>query len=62
MGDIFHIIYKHDEGCKCLLTRNMADCNCDVEMIVEKSQNMEFTENKVKEDMKNYRQRVQDNN
>lgn len=51
---IIHQTFYHDDHCPTLFTRNMADCKCKVEIKLEKSKSWAFTEQKIKQDFKNF--------
>jgi hypothetical protein len=55
MSGIFHATYSHDDGCKTLLTRNMDDCKCNCDVKIEKAPNDKFTEDKIKDDLTNWK-------
>jgi hypothetical protein len=59
---IFHIHHYHDDNCKTLLTRNMDDCKCRVEIKVQKSVDIKELEQIIKDDMRQYKKRVAENN
>lgn len=51
---IYHQTFYHDDGCKTLFSRDMADCRCKVEVKLEKSTGEKFTKDKIMNDMKQF--------
>lgn len=55
-GGIFVMTFFHDDNCRTLFSRNMADCKCKVETKVGEMKTFEELQKSVKEDLKQWKE------
>jgi hypothetical protein len=52
---IYHMIYKHDNNCPTLFSRDLKDCKCKPEVQIVKNESDEQSVDLMMKDMKEYK-------
>ena len=55
MGGTIHVTWKHDDDCLCLVTRRLADCQCQPEVVIEEAPSQAFSIEKIRRDIEGWK-------